>query len=71
MGRFLRKCCIVIMHTNYKNTSCLNCYNFRTLNRYNFRTVNAIDFLFSALYTTPFLYVKIYFVSCNKTMLTL
>ena len=28
---------------------------------YNFRTVNAINFLFSTLYTAPFLYGKIHF----------
>ena len=31
------------------------------LNRCNFRTVNAIDFLFSKLRNTPFLYVDLYF----------
>ena len=35
----------------------LKCYkNASRLNRYNFPTDNAIDFLFSALYTTPFHY---------------
>ena len=39
-----------------------NCYkNAFRLNRYNFRTVNAIDFLFSTLHNTPFLYVNRYF----------
>ena len=37
----------------YKNALCLN--------RHNFRTVNVIDFLFSALHSTPFLYVDLYF----------
>ena len=38
------------------------CYkNASRLNRYIFRTVNAINFLFSALYTTPFPYDKIHF----------
>ena len=31
------------------------------LNRYNFQTVKAIDFLFSTLRTTPFLYIEIRF----------
>ena len=31
------------------------------LNRYNFQTVKAIDFLFSTLHTTPFLYGEIRF----------
>ena len=31
------------------------------LNRYNFQTVKAIDFLFSTLHTTPFLYGEICF----------
>ena len=31
------------------------------LNRYNFQTVKAIDFLFSTLHTTPFLYGEIHF----------
>ena len=35
----------------------LKCYkNASRLNRYNFPTDNAIDFLFSALHTTPFHY---------------
>ena len=35
----------------------LKCYkNASRLNRYNFRTDNAIDFLISALHTTPFHY---------------
>ena len=37
----------------YKNASLLNCYIFRT--------VNAINFLFSTLHTTPFLYGKTLF----------
>ena len=37
----------------YKNAFCLN--------RCNFRTVKAIDFLFSILHSTPFLYVDLYF----------
>ena len=36
------------------------------LNRYNFRTVNAIDFLFSILHSTPFLYVDLYFPVLHK-----
>ena len=39
------------IYKSYKNHS--------RLNRYNFRTVHAIDFLFSTLHTTPFLYGKI------------
>ena len=40
----------------------IKCYkNASRLNRYIFRTVNAINFLFSALYTTPFPYDKIHF----------
>ena len=31
------------------------------LNRYNFQTVRAIDFLFSTLRTTPFLYIEMRF----------
>ena len=31
------------------------------LNHYNFQTVKAIDFLFSTLHTTPFLYGEIRF----------
>ena len=42
-----------IFYKSYKNDS--------RLNRYNFGTVNAIDFLFSTLHTTPFLYGKIDF----------
>ena len=42
-----------IYYKSYKNHS--------RLNRYNFRTVHAIDFLFSPLHTTPFLYGKILF----------
>ena len=34
--------------------------------RYNFRTVNAIDFLFSTLHSTPFLYVYLYFRVLHK-----
>ena len=41
------------IYISYKNHS--------RLNRYNFRTVHAIDFLFSTLHTTPFLYGKIPF----------
>ena len=41
------------IYKSYKNHS--------RLNRYNFRTVHAIDFLFSPLHTTPFLYGKILF----------
>ena len=38
----------------------IKCYkNASLLNRYIFRTVNAINFLFSTLHTTPFLYGKI------------
>ena len=33
--------------------------NYSRLNRYNFRTVIAIDFLFSTLHTTSFLFGKI------------
>ena len=49
VGQFSRK----LSHISYKNHS--------RLNRYNFRTVHAIDFLFSTLHTTPFLYGKILF----------
>ena len=43
------------------------CYkNALRLNRYNFRTVNAIDFLFSTLHSTPFLYVDLYFRVLHK-----
>ena len=41
------------IYKSYKNHS--------RLNRYNFRTVHAIDFLFSTLHTTPFLYGKTLF----------
>ena len=41
---------------NYKSYK-----NHSRLNRYNFGTVHAIDFLFSTLHTTPFLYDKIPF----------
>ena len=40
--------------------------NALRLNRYNFRNVNAIDFLFSALHSTPFLYVDLYFRVLHK-----
>ena len=43
----------IYIYISYKNHS--------RLNRYNFRTVHAIDFLFSTLHTTPFLYGKILF----------
>ena len=39
-----------VPYNSYKNHS--------GLNRYNFRTVQAIDFLFSTLHTTPFIYGK-------------
>ena len=40
-----------------KIASRLKCYkNASRLNRYTFPTDNAIDFLFSILHTTPFLY---------------
>ena len=43
------------------------CYkNALHLNRYNFRTINAIDFLFSTLHSTPFLYVDLYFRVLHK-----
>ena len=43
------------------------CYkNALRLNRCNFRTVNAIDFLFSTLHSTPFLYVDLYFRVLHK-----
>ena len=43
------------------------CYkNVLRLNGYNFRTVNAIDFLFSTLHSTPFLYVDLYFRVLHK-----
>ena len=43
------------------------CYkNALRLNRYSFRTVNAIDFLFSSLHNTPFLYVDLYFRVLHK-----
>ena len=35
------------------------------LNRNNFRTIKAINFLFSTLHTTPFLYGKIHLGSCT------
>ena len=41
------------IYKSYKNDSRLNCYNFGT--------VIAIDFLFSKLHITPFLYGKIDF----------
>ena len=45
------------------------CYkNALRLNRYNFRTVNAIDFLFSTLHSTPFLYVDLYFRVLHKLL---
>ena len=40
--------------------------NALRLNRYNFRTVNAIDFLFSTLHSTPFLYVDLYLCVLHK-----
>ena len=43
------------------------CYkNALRLNRYNFRTVHDIDFLFSTLHGTPFLYVDLYFHVLHK-----
>ena len=56
--------CVCARSCNYLNGTVhekiappLKCYkNASRLNRYTFPTDNAIDFLFSILHTTPFLY---------------
>ena len=48
MGQFFH-----VLYIYYKNPL--------HLNHYNSQTINAIDFLFSTLHTTPFLYGKIHF----------
>ena len=49
-------------HENGPSFIIIKCYKIAMyLNRNNFRTVKAINFLLSALHTTPFLYGKIHF----------
>ena len=50
-----------LYNCNYKRYQ-----NHSRLNRYNFGTVHAIDFLFSTLHTTPFLYGKIDFGAMHQ-----
>ena len=65
MGQFPRKWAFAIWVSFRENEPSLYIYksykNHSRLNRYTFRTVHAIDFLFSPLHTTPFLYGKILF----------
>ena len=51
-----------------KGTWCIGYKNALRLNRYNFRNVKAIDFLFSTLHSTPFLYVDLYFRVLHKLL---